>query len=121
MNKRWYDQESTLSMAISLLQNASLQNRNQTVAYIYQQLQENYPLVYPAMQETKHRVWDIVQRRKTMNDEAWGLVEMLRELSVEDRTHVALEMIRYIYCLEHDFQPEEEDFTEDGTNLEAAL
>jgi hypothetical protein len=123
LKKSWYDYHPTLSMAISLLHNTCPAYRMQTTRFIEEKLLKSYPLLNEESDKPATKmIWPLsfIQKRKSMDVNAWTMIEKLRYLSDEDREKIAADIIRYIYILEHE---ESMDFSF-GTamqNLEAAV
>lgn len=123
MNKRWYDLEPTLSMAISLLQNAPTEHRRQATVFINERFREQYPDALKKAQAAEaYGMFAFLQKRRSMEQDAWHMVERLWYLPLEERTQLALEMIRFIYCLEYEEAKCADDITTTfAPKLEAAL
>lgn len=104
MNKRWYDHHPTLSMAISLLQNAPSHHREQTINYIHDIIRELYPGVTKRITLDPGGFWSLnfVQKRRSMDQKSWMVVETLRYLPDADKELMGIEMIRFIYNLENE-------------------
>ncbi len=104
MNKRWYDLHPTMSMAVSLLQNTTLNYRLKTVSFIENRIREIDPGITNRITQGNGGFWAIrfIQKRRTMDERSWAVVETMRYLSETDKEHMAKEIIRYIYCLEND-------------------
>lgn len=100
--KRWYDQTPTLSIAVSLLQNTSLENRMKTVSFLITQLESDYPEALEMADQAKSGWLSFIQRRQTMEQNAWQAVETLQFVPEEGRHELALAVIRTIYQLEND-------------------
>lgn len=112
MNRRWYDMEPTVSMAVSFLQNTEPDHRETTTSHFLKYLQSNYPeLIRHHFHPSNGGFWSVIQKRKTMGKSTWALVELLRYLPQEEKERLALEMIRFIYCLEHDESIEDFDLS----------
>jgi hypothetical protein len=101
LNKRWYDQNPTLSMAVSFLQNTTPQHRELTTAHFRRKISENYPDIGNQVTKEAQGFWLLIQKRRSMDQEAWALVEMMRFLPDDEMETFAVELIRYIYRLEN--------------------
>ncbi len=104
MNKRWYDMHPTLSMAISLLQNAPIHHRHQAISYVGDIIRELYPGVTNRITLEPGGFWSInfIHKRRSMDEKSWTLLETLRYLPDADKELMGIELIRYIYCLENE-------------------
>ena len=104
MNQRWYDANLTLSMAISLLQNTHGARRSHVVNFLHQWLEQYYPdaISQVATQTSAPKFWGFIQKRTTLDEHCWTLIEALRFIPEDKRDLLALELIHYIYCLDHD-------------------
>lgn len=101
-NKRWYDQNPTLSIAVSLLQNTSLENRMKTVSFMMSYFEDHYPEALVLAESAKSGWLSFIQRRQSMEQNAWQAVETMQFLSEEARRELSLAMIRMIYQLENE-------------------
>jgi hypothetical protein len=102
LKRRWYDTSPTLSMAISFLQTAEPNCREQASAYIYSYLKEYYPEILIVPQETASwTLWPFGQNRRVLNDLTWMTIESIRNLPPTEREKVAIELISFMYCLEY--------------------
>ncbi|HEY9746005.1 MAG TPA: hypothetical protein V6C99_07290 [Oculatellaceae cyanobacterium] len=102
MQNRWYDNDPTLSMAISLLQNASKTHQELAARYMFK-LMESRNLLDKAEQGSKsERVRFIFPtfRRSRFEMHARHLVELLKHLPTETRQELALQLINYVYILD---------------------
>ncbi len=103
MNKRWYDSSPTVSMAVSLLQNATRDHRDLAISHIRSKLTELHPeILVMAEEKNVSNLWAFIQKRRTMDETSWKVVETMRFLSEDDREKFAIEIIRFVYCLEND-------------------
>lgn len=104
MKKRWYDMHPTVSMAISLMQNTRPDIREKSVEYLKNVYHERFPKIADMLNEEPSGFWTLklIQKRQSMSENAWTAVETMRYLSDEDRENLAIELIRFIYCLEND-------------------
>ncbi len=119
MRKRWYDSDPTLSMAISLLENTQVEYREQTRIHILNRIQSLDARILEEVKAEPSGFWAMIQKRQTLNEETWRLIEMFKYLTEEDRRELAVEMIRMVYCLETN---KEGDFSLDlPDNFRAAV
>ncbi len=101
MRNRWYDSLPTVSMAVSLLQNTEPEYREMTTRYFTNKVNQLDPSLPARLQKEPTGIWGFIQKRKSMDEASWVLVESLRYLPEEKMTALAGEMIHYIYQLEH--------------------
>jgi hypothetical protein len=102
MKNRWYDNDPTLSMAISLLQNASKSHQEMAARYMFK-LMESRGLLDSAELSTKEdRVRFIFPsfQRSRFEMHARHLVELMKHLPSETRLDLAVQLINYIYILD---------------------
>jgi hypothetical protein len=104
MNQRWYDKDPTLSMAISLLQNASHTHQEMTARYLFSVMKSNGLLDSAELRTQTERVRFIFPnfRRSGFEMHARHLVELLKHLNAEDQQEMAVKLINYIYILDGD-------------------
>ncbi len=103
MNKRWYDHDPTLSMAVSLLQNASKPDQFRTVKYIMGLLERD-----EILKQYRKEIGDPLRlsyifpanRRRDMETSTWRLLEILKLLPETIQMEMALSIINYIYLLD---------------------
>jgi hypothetical protein len=88
-------------MAVSLLQNASIEDRLQVVNHMRERLEEINPDVVAEALYKREGFWSFVQKRQTMDDYSWRMVEALRFVPEKTSHVLATEMIYMIYCLEN--------------------
>ncbi|MBK8189350.1 MAG: hypothetical protein IPK79_02770 [Vampirovibrionales bacterium] len=100
-NKRWYDQDPTLSMAISLLRNISSADQAKICNTVFQNLEsQGVVREYPALKRRRPQ-WSFLQnRRETMDDASWYMLETLKGLSRESQLDAALTIIELTYRLD---------------------
>ncbi len=94
MYKRWYDKDPAVSLAVSLLRNASIENQYKYAEFIVKKAQENgvrlesNPLT---------GAFNYIMRRWYDNDEKLAeAFEYLQKSSVEHQKEIALELIHLI-------------------------
>ncbi len=102
MNHRWYDNDPTLSMAVSLLQNASRTHQELTARYIFHQLESENLLDSDILrtQEDRVRFMFPSRFRQKLDVQSRRLLEVLKLLPYEVQQRMALQMIQYIYVLD---------------------
>lgn len=116
MNQRWYDRDPTLSMAISLLQNASRSHQELAARYMFK-VMESRGLLDTAELKTKDdrlRFIFPVARRSRFEMHARHVVELMKHMAPEDQQDMALQLINYIYILDcgmSEFPMPDEDAT----------
>lgn len=102
MKQRWYDKDPTLSMAISLLQNASHTHQEMTARYLFSIMDTEGLLDSAELRTQTERVRFIFPnfRRSGFEMHARHLVELLKHLSTENQQMMAVKLINYIYILD---------------------
>ncbi len=109
VKKRWYDQEPTISMAVSLLQNASTKKKIQTSQYVLDWLGDEGAL---ESQEIAKLLKPVLLfpflRRESLNQSTWQLLEVMKELPKDLQLEVSLNMIQFIYKLDSGFVLEDD-------------
>ncbi len=102
MKHRWYDKDPTLSMAISLLHNASQTHQEMAARYLFKQMESQGILDLAELQTQTERVRFIFPgfRRSKFEMHARHLVELIKHLPYEDQQAVAVQLINYIYILD---------------------
>jgi hypothetical protein len=110
MKQRWYDNDPTLSMAISLLQNASKTHQEMAARYMFQLMQSRGLMDRAELRTKDDRVRFIFPsfRRSRFEMHARHLVELMKHLNASDQQDMALQLINYIYILDCGM----EDFSE---------
>lgn len=102
MQQRWYDRDPTLSMAISLLQNASHAHQEAASRYMFK-VMDGLGLLNSAEVSTKEdRIRFIFPafRRQKFEVHARHLVELMKHLSYDAQQAMAVQLINYIYLLD---------------------
>ncbi len=102
MKQRWYDKDPTLSMAVSLLQNASRTHQEMTARYLFSVMETEGLLDSAELRTKSERVRFIFPsfRRSGFEMHARHLVELLKHLSVDSQQAIAVKLINYIYILD---------------------
>jgi hypothetical protein len=102
MKQRWYDHDPTLSMAISLLQNASHTHQEMAARYMFQVMESHHVLDSAELRTKEDRVRFIFPsfRRGRFEMHARHLVELMKHLSAETQQDMAVQLINYIYILD---------------------
>ncbi|MBY0403770.1 MAG: hypothetical protein K2X66_07705 [Cyanobacteria bacterium] len=103
MNKRWYDHDPTISMAVSLLLNASKSDQLQTVKYTINLLERD-----EVLKHYRKEIGDPLRvsymfplnRRRNMEQSTRRLLEILKRLPPNIQVETAVSMINYIYLLD---------------------
>lgn len=108
MKKRWYDQDPTLSMAVSLLQNASPLHQEMTAKYLMKYLERHHVLDKHDMNKNQLAFLFPFVRRSRLNLHAWHLLELVKRLPRTLQLEVALMMINHVYLLDGGMDPEME-------------
>ena len=101
MNQRWYDRDPTLSMAVSLLQNASKTHQEMTARYVNLFLEREHLMEkHLEMEPGKLQFLFPFMRRNRLEKSAWSALETIKRLPKDVQLEVALAMINYIYILD---------------------
>ncbi len=102
--QRWYDQHPTLSMAVSLLQNANKTNQRLTSDYMYSLLdsgQYDGKVSGGMVSKTGNPLLTLFSNKRVAVDRSvWKVLETMRHMSPEQQQELALLMIEYIYHLD---------------------
>lgn len=100
-HKRWYDQDPTLSMAVSLLRNIASADQAKVCNVVFQNLESQGALAaYPPV-PTRPSQWSFLyNRRETLDDASWYLLETLKPLAREIQLDAALTIIELTYRLD---------------------
>jgi hypothetical protein len=123
MKLRWYDKDPTLSMAISLLQNASKSHQEMTARHALHYL-ERENLVDPAFLRTQDgRIKFIfpLKRRSKMDVQACRMLEIMKRMAPDLQQTMALQIINYIYLLDGGMEIPMPDEMEAGGASENSL
>lgn len=103
MNKRWYDHDPTVSMAVSLLLNAGRRDQQRTVHYAINLLERD-----EVFAQFRKEIGDPLRitymfpnnRRRNMESGTRRLLEILKLLPYSIQLDMALNIINYIYLLD---------------------
>lgn len=106
MKKRWYDQDPTLSMAVSLLQNAEPTHQEMTAKYLLKYLERHHVLDKHEMSRNQLHFIFPFMRRSRLNPYAWQLLEVMKRLPRTLQLEVALMMINHVYLLDSGMDPD---------------
>jgi hypothetical protein len=102
MQQRWYDKDPTLSMAISLLQNASHAHQEAAARYMFK-VMDGLGILNSkeiSTQEDRLRFIFPAFRRQKFEAHARHLVELMKHLSYDAQQAMAVQLINYIYLLD---------------------
>ena len=100
---RWYDQDPTLSLAVSLLQNASLHDQAKTAQYLIRIIDSMGTLQPEAAKKSALNLGYIFphnRRRENLEPSARKLLEILKHLPYDSQLEMAIQIIHYIYLLD---------------------
>ena len=98
--QRWYDNDPTLSMAVSLLQNAIPVYQEMTAKYVLKYMErEGILKQYNLTSQQIQFVFPFIKRHN-MNNDAWEMMETLKRLPRQLQLDVSLQKITYIYMLD---------------------
>lgn len=102
MKHRWYDKDPTLSMAVSLLQNASRTHQEMAARYLFKVMEHEGLLQSADLRTQSDRVRFIFPtfRRNGFEMHARHLIELLKHLSFDSQQMLAVQLINYIYILD---------------------
>ena len=102
MTQRWYDKDPTLSMAISLLHNASAAHQEMAARYMFKVMDTQNLLDIEELRTKEDRVRFMFPsfRRSQFEMHARQLVELMKHLPPEHQQEVAVQLINYIYILD---------------------
>jgi hypothetical protein len=101
-SSRWYDQDPTLSMAVSLLQNASRSHQMQTSRYILSILEGEGILARHHLPDTDRLFFLFpIRKRQHFDSTSLQVIELLKRLPASVQLEMALNIINCIYLLEH--------------------
>jgi len=93
--KRWYDQNPTVSLAISIFRNASRENQKLVANFLLENVFNNSKIKIHA------RKIPLFNRRWYDHDEnVYMAVEFIRLSSANAQNQVAVEIINYLYALD---------------------
>jgi hypothetical protein len=96
-------------MAISLLQNTSRENRDHATTWLESRVMKLNPHAIPTVATQHQGNWmlRLIQKRKTLTEKLWVVIESLRHVPETDRRSLASDLINYIDYLEHEADPED--------------
>lgn len=99
---RWYDKDPTLSMAISLLYNASKTHQEMAARYLFSTMKNQGLLDADELRTQTERVRFIFPtfRRSGFEIHARHLVETMKHLPEVHQQAMAVQLINYIYVLD---------------------
>lgn len=97
--KRWYDQDPTISMAISILRNTSIEHQL-LVAKLLLKKQANFDP--PVNQEgSKAKLFRLFSRRwYDFDDDLYNAIEFMRLMPIKVQREWAVEIIEYLCNLD---------------------
>ncbi len=110
MRNRWYDNDPTMAMAISLLQNTTPVHQEMAARYVLKWMEHEGILNAYEMSPNHMFFMFPLVRRNALNVHARQLLEVLKRLPRNTQIEVSLHMINYIYMLDSGapLTPEEE-------------
>lgn len=102
MKNRWYDNDPTLSMAISLLQNASKTHQEMAARYMFKLMEASNLLDSAELKTKEDRLRFIFPafKRSRFEMHARHLVELMKHLPANTQQDLAVQLINYIYILD---------------------
>ena len=92
--------DPTLSMAVSLLQNAPHAHQEMAARYVLKNLDKNYTLNVHALSPSKLTFLFPSKKRTRLEPSAWKLLETMKQLPREQQLDISLTLINYIYLLD---------------------
>jgi hypothetical protein len=100
--KRWYDKHLTLALAVALLENATETHRHETIEHLDSVLKSRYAELYGQMKQEPTSFWSLNfnNRRRSMDQDSWFRIEMIRYIPDEDKDTIGDVISRYLYDLE---------------------
>lgn len=123
MKNRWYDSNASLSMAVSLLRNASRTHQEMAARYILRLLEKEHLLNRPespplgALQHMFPRILN----RSGFEPTSRRLLEVLKTLPPERQQEMAVTLINYIYMLDCDAADDLRETLREMTSPESAM
>jgi len=103
MLQRWYDQSPSLSMAVSLLHNASHEHQELAIHFMEHWMREHghLELAEQARREEQSRIFRFpFGRHSDRSRGVKGMVELFKHLHPEPRLDLAVLLINYMYTIE---------------------
>jgi hypothetical protein len=102
MKQRWYDKDPTLSMAFSLLHNASQEHQEMAAHYMFKIMEGMEILNAEALRTQEGRIRFMFPgfRRSQFEIHARHLVETIKHLPPDYQQMMAIQLIDYIYLLD---------------------
>lgn len=100
MKQRWYDNDPTLSMAVSLLQNAPHSQQEMAARYMLRYMEREG--ILDDLKLGKQQVQFVFPfiKRSRMQVHAFRLLEIMKHMPRNAQLEMALHLINYIYMLD---------------------
>lgn len=100
--RRWYDNYHTLALAVSMLENTTADYRSATIDHTESVLMARYPELFEQYNINPNWFWSLQfnNRRHTLDDRSWKVIEMIRYIPDEQKNPVGDTMLRFLYDLE---------------------
>jgi hypothetical protein len=102
MHKRWYDHHPLLSMAISLLQNATLSTQATAAREVFELMAQQQPQCNELGVCFDKLAFIFTNKRENLHPEARKLIETLKHVSSASQDSLAMCLINIIYLLEQE-------------------
>ncbi|MEZ4573640.1 MAG: hypothetical protein R2857_01700 [Vampirovibrionales bacterium] len=96
--QRWYDQNPTLAMAVSLLLNTSGWVQDEVTNSLYEQIARINPVALHQVLDDSQSMW--FNRRTSMGRRTWMVIESMRFLSEAECFGLARGIIEAVFRLE---------------------
>lgn len=106
MNRRWYDHDPTISMAVSLLQNASHGHQETTARFMMMYMEREGILAEYELSPEKISFLFPLLKRMNLDTSAWEMLEVMKRLPHGRQIEMSLTVINYIYMLETGYHDE---------------
>lgn len=103
MLQRWYDQSPSLSMAVSLLHNASSEHQELAIHFMEQWMREHghYEMAEKGRRDEQSRIFRFpFGRHSDRSRGVKGMVELFKHVPSESRLDLAVLLINYMYTIE---------------------
>lgn len=119
MNRRWYDKDPTLSMAVSLLQNAPRKHQEMTAKMVLAYMKEANLYEAANVSQDKTLFFFPLLKRMQLDNSAWEMLEIMKRLPHGKQIEVALMIIHHIYLFDSGYEQDEHWFDDPGDSYEA--
>ena len=100
MKQRWYDHDPTLSMAVSLLQNAPHSQQEMAARYMLRYMEREGILEDMDLSRQKVHFMFPFAKRSRLQPHAFRFLEIVKRMPRNAQLELALHLINYIYMLD---------------------